>query len=98
MKNSKGSAVSAPEDEIAEGMKLLAQTEGIFTETAGGVVISGLRKLVRDGRIKPDDCTVVYITGNGYKTHQVVEDVVNPIEIAPSIDAFEEALATRVGV
>ena len=98
MKSSKGSAVSAPEEEIAESMKLLAQTEGIFTETAGGVVISGLRKLVRDGRIKPDDCTVVYITGNGYKTHQVVEDVVNPIEIAPSIDSFEEALATRVSV
>ena len=98
MKSSKGSAVSAPEEEIAESMKLLTQTEGIFTETAGGVVISGLRKLVRDGRIKPDDCTVVYITGNGYKTHQVVEDVVNPIEIAPSIDSFEEALATRVRV
>ena len=57
-----------------------------------------MRKLARDGLIKPDDCTVVYITGNGYKTHQVVEDVVNPIEIAPSIDSFEEALATRVRV
>ena len=98
IKESAGSAIAVPESEISEGIKLLAETEGIFTETAGGVVISGLRKLVRDGRIKPDDCTVVYITGNGYKTHQVVEDVVNPIEIAPSIDAFEEALATRVGV
>tara|TARA_B100001013_G_C24394895_1_gene357596 strand:+ start:48 stop:287 length:240 start_codon:yes stop_codon:yes gene_type:complete len=79
-------------------MKLLAETEGIFTETAGGVVISGLRKLVNSGQIKPDDCTVVYITGNGYKTHQIVEDVVNPINISPTIDSFEKAMAAQITV
>ncbi len=90
-----GSAVIAMEDEIVEGIQLLAQTEGIFTETAGGVVISGLRRLVNQGVIKPDEVTVAYITGNGLKTQEVVESVVNPVHISPSYDAFEEAMAGR---
>ena len=85
----------AMEDEIVEGIQLLAQTEGIFTETAGGVVISGLRRLVNQGVIKPDEVTVAYITGNGLKTQEVVESVVNPVHISPSYDAFEEAMAGR---
>jgi threonine synthase len=93
--DSNGSAVIAMEDEIVEGIQLLAQTEGIFTETAGGVVISGLRRLVNKGVIKPDELTVAYITGNGLKTQEVVESVVNPIHITPSYDAFEEAMAGR---
>jgi len=92
---SDGSAVIAMEDEIVEGIQLLAQTEGIFTETAGGVVISGLRRLVNQGVIKPDEVTVAYITGNGLKTQEVVESVVNPVHISPSYDAFEEAMAGR---
>ena len=92
---SAGSAVIAMEDEIVEGIQLLAQTEGIFTETAGGVVISGLRRLVNQGVIKPDEVTVAYITGNGLKTQEVVESVVNPVHISPSYDAFEEAMAGR---
>ena len=92
---SDGSAVIAMEDEIVEGIQLLAQTEGIFTETAGGVVISGLRRLVNKGVIKPDEVTVAYITGNGLKTQEVVESVVNPIHISPSYDAFEEAMTGR---
>ncbi|MDP6511597.1 MAG: threonine synthase [SAR202 cluster bacterium] len=92
---SDGSAVIAMEDEIVEGIQLLAQTEGIFTETAGGVVISGLRRLVNTGKIKPDEVTVAYITGNGLKTQEVVESVVNPIHISPSYDAFEEAMTGR---
>ena len=93
--DSNGSAVVAMEDEIVEGIQLLAQTEGIFTETAGGVVIAGLRRLVNKGIIKPDELTVVYITGNGLKTQEVVESVVNPIHITPSYDAFEAAMAGR---
>lgn len=93
--DSNGSAVIAMEDEIVDGIRLLAQTEGIFTETAGGVVIAGLRRLVNKGIIKPDELTVAYITGNGLKTQEVVESVVNPIHITPSYDAFEAAMAGR---
>ena len=92
IKASEGSAVMAMEDEIADGIKLLAETEGIFTETAGGVVISGLKRLVEQGRIKPDEVTVAYITGNGLKTIEAVEDVVRPVLTKPNLEAFEEAL------
>ncbi len=92
---SSGSAVTAPEDEVVEGIRLLAETEGIFTETAGGVVISGLRRLARQGLIKPDEVTVAYITGNGLKTQEVVESVVNPVYTAPDYEAFQSALAAH---
>jgi threonine synthase len=92
---SEGSAVITEEDEIAEGVKLLAETEGIFTEGAGGVAIIGLKRLVEKGRIKPDEPTVVYITGNGLKTTELVEDVVNPFLIKPTVSSFEAAMASR---
>jgi threonine synthase len=91
-----GSAVIAEEEEVAAGIKLLAETEGIFTEGAGGVVVSGLKRLVETGKIKPDEPTVVYITGNGLKTMEVVEDVVNPLEIVPTVASFEDAIAARI--
>ena len=90
-----GSAVIAEENEIAECIKLLAETEGIFTEGAGGVAIAGLRRLVERGRIAPSESVVVYITGNGLKTTEMVADVVNPIHIEPNVEAFEEAMAAR---
>jgi threonine synthase len=93
---SQGSAVIAEEHAIAEGIKLLAETEGIFTEAAGGVAICGLKRLVETGRIKPDEPTVVYITGNGLKTTEVVADTVNPLRIVPTVASFEEAFAARV--
>ncbi|MCH8110315.1 MAG: threonine synthase [Chloroflexi bacterium] len=93
--SSEGSAVIAPEDEVVEGIQLLAETEGIFTETAGGVVISGLRKLAREGIIKPDELTVAYITGNGLKTQEAVEDLIKPIFTTPDIEAFQAAMAAR---
>ena len=80
---SNGSAVVAHEDEVVEGIQLLAETEGIFTETAGGVVVSGLRRLVKKGVIKRDELTVAYVTGNGLKTQEVVEDLIHPIETTP---------------
>jgi len=93
---SRGSGTVVDEDEVAAGMKLLAQTEGIFAETAGGVAISALVRLARSGRIKPDEPTVVYITGNGLKTPDPVAGVVKPLRIKPTVASFESAMAARV--
>ncbi len=92
---SEGSAVIAEEHEVAEGIKLLAQTEGIFTEGAGGVAIAGLKRLVERGEIQPDEPTVVYITGNGLKTTEIVSDVVNPILIEGTVSAFEQSVGVK---
>ena len=89
-----GTAYAVPEEEVAEGMKLLAETEGIFTETAGGVVVSGLRYLAKSGIIRRDELTVAYITGNGLKTQEAVEDVVRALPITPTMSSFEQALST----
>ena len=86
-----GAAYAVPEEDVVEGMKLLAETEGIFTETAGGVVVAGLKYLVKSGAIKRDEATVVYITGNGLKTQEAVEDVVHPLSISPTMSSFEQA-------
>ena len=95
LKESGGSACAVPEEEVIEGMKLLAETEGIFAETAGGVVVTGLKHLMQAGRIKPHEPTVAFITGNGLKTQEAVEDVVNPLYIKPTLSSFEEALDAR---
>ena len=95
--NSGGSAYAVPEEDIVEGIKLLAETEGIFTETAGGVVVSGLKNLTDSGAIKPDELTVVYITGNGLKTQEAVDSVVDPVMVSPTMTSFEEALEKRNG-
>ena len=92
LRESNGVAYAVPEDEVVEGMKLLAETEGIFTETAGGVVVSGLKYLAATGAIKRADLTVAYITGNGLKTQEAVEDVVHPLTIEPTLSSFEQAL------
>ncbi len=79
------------DDEIIEGIKLLAQTEGIFAETAGGVTVGVLQKLAKQGIIKKQDVTVAYITGNGLKTQEaVVNSVGRPIRIPPSLVKFEQ--------
>ena len=90
-----GSAVAAREHEVVEGIRLLAETEGIFTETAGGVVIAGLRRLAKNGLIKPDEVTVAYITGNGLKTQEAVEHLVDPICTGPGYDDFLKAMNGR---
>jgi threonine synthase len=80
------------DDEIVEGMKLLARTEGIFTETAGGVTIATLKRLTEQGVIRPDECVVAYITGHGLKTLEALTGTVGPTAtIAPTIDAFTSA-------
>ena len=78
------------DEEVVDGIKLLAQTEGIFAETAGGVTVGVLRKLVKQGIIKKNDVTVAYITGNGLKTQEAVIDAVGrPVRIQPSLVSFE---------
>ena len=94
LRQSGGTAYAAPEEDVVEGMKLLAETEGIFTETAGRVVICALKYLVKTGAIKRDEVTVAYITGNGLKTQEAVEDVVHPLPITPTMSSFEQALAS----
>ena len=95
LEESGGSAQSVPENQVVEGIKLLASTEGIFTETAGGVVISGLKHLAESGALQKDELVVAYITGNGLKTQEAVEQVVNPLEVRPMLSSFEEALRER---
>ncbi|MBI4198167.1 MAG: pyridoxal-phosphate dependent enzyme, partial [Chloroflexi bacterium] len=95
IQESNGTATAVLEEEVVEGMKLLAETEGIFAETAGGVVVSGLKRLAQQGVIKPDELTVAFITGNGLKTLEAVASVVKPLLIKPNLEAFEGALHAR---
>lgn len=79
------------DEEIVEGMKLLAKTEGIFTETAGGVTVWVTKKLIQQGRIGKDELTVISITGNGLKTQEAVMDKIGkPIIIEPSFSSFQK--------
>lgn len=91
LEKTKGSAGAVSDKEIIEGIKLLARTEGIFTEPAGGVVVGTLKKLIEEGKIDSDERTVIYITGNGLKTQEVVANILSePYRIKPTIDSFRE--------
>lgn len=91
--DSGGWGEEASDDEIVEGIKLLASTEGIFTETAGGVTVAVTKKLIEDGKIPKDESIVISITGNGLKTQEAVNrKVVDTIKIKPNINSFETEL------
>jgi threonine synthase len=92
-RSSGGSIDSVSDDEIREGIKLLAQTTGIFTETAGGVTTAVLAKLAERGEIDPDERVVVYITGEGLKTLDTARGTFETWEIEPNVEAFDQAAA-----
>jgi threonine synthase len=84
-----GAMAHVSDEEVVEGIQLLASTEGVFSETAGGVTVATLRKLLREGKIDPDAETVVFNTGDGLKTIDVVAAESGPtVTIAPSFSAF----------
>ena len=84
-----GAVEDVTDEQVREGIVLLARTEGVFTETAGGTTVAVLKKLVESGRLDPELETVVINTGHGLKTLDSVSDRVGPAAtIAPSYDAF----------
>ena len=93
-----GGIDSVSDDEIRDGIRLLAQTTGIFTETAGGVTTAVLAKLAQRGEIDPDERVVAYITGEGLKTLDAVRGTFESTHIAPSVESFEQAIERRAGV
>ena len=94
-----GGAVDAVTDEeIEQGIKLLAETTGIFTETAGGVTTAVLKKLAERGDVDPDERVVAIITGEGLKTLDVVRGTFDAYEIDASYDDFEQRVDLPAGV
>jgi threonine synthase len=91
-----GGVDSVSDQEIREGIKLLAETTGIFTETAGGVTVGVRRKLAERGAIGEGERVVVYITGEGLKTLDATRDTFQMHEIDPSLDSFEAEFRQEV--
>jgi threonine synthase len=98
MSETGGAGAAVSDEEVVEGIRLLAETEGIFAETAGGVTIAGLRRLVQAGKVQPDELVVACVTGAGLKTQEAVSDVLPPaLHVQPNIESFESALLERHG-
>jgi threonine synthase len=89
-----GAVEDVTDEEVVEGIRLLARTEGIFAETAGGVTVATAKKLVAAGKLDPDAETVLLITGDGLKTLDAVQDRIGPkATVPPNTAAVREALA-----
>jgi threonine synthase len=87
------------DDEVVQGIQLLAETEGIFTEPAGGVTVAATRRLIQQGAVTDDGPIVICITGNGYKTSEVMHGRgVEPIRIGRSLAEFEAIQGTAAVV
>jgi threonine synthase len=97
-RSSGGGIDSVTDDEIRAGIRLLAQTAGIFTETAGGVTIATLKKLAERGEIGAEERVVAVITGEGLKTLDAVRGTFETWEIDASVDSFEAAARDRHAV
>jgi threonine synthase len=88
-----GAVEDVSDEEVVSAIRLLARTEGIFAETAGGVTVATAKKLIETGKLDPDQETVLLITGDGLKTLDAVQDHVGPkATVPPSADAVNEAL------
>ena len=94
VRNSGGVGEHATDPEIVEAIKLLASTEGIFTETAGGVTLAATKKLIDSGHIGRDESIVIAITGNGLKTIEALENKTDTTHIIlPQLNAFRKLMA-----
>ncbi len=94
VKESGGWGEAVTDEEIVDGIKLLARTEGIFTEPAGGTTVAVTKKLIQEGRIPRDESIVISVTGNGYKTLEAVTGAVEqPFRIPAKLQAFDELYA-----
>ena len=97
VKETGASAAMVSDDEILDAVQLLARTEGIFTEAAGGTTLAATRALVQRGVIKPGESVVVCITGNGFKTAEVMFDrVARPTQIGRSLADFDRAIGSQI--
>src|SRR5712671_3665097 len=97
MKETSGAAEDVTDDEVREGIKLLAEHEGIFAETAGGVTVGVAKKLIASGKIPSNDSAVLCVTGNGLKTLDALNGTLgHPREIKPSLREFEALIANEV--
>ncbi len=94
MQRTHGGATAVSDPEVVEGIQLLAQSEGVFAETAGGVTIAGLRQALSNDLLDPDEPTVAFITGGGLKTADAVAPhLTQPIPVEGTIQSFERAFA-----
>jgi threonine synthase len=95
VRESGGAIDSVTDEEIVDAIRLLARTEGIFAETAGGVTVATLAKLAARGVIRRDERVVAFVTGNGLKTIEAVSTRCGPTAtVAPTLGAFEAAIET----
>jgi threonine synthase len=96
LRASGGSAAAVPDEAIVDGIRLLASTEGIFTEPAGGTTVAATRQLAADGRIPADEPVVICVTGNGYKTTEALEGrTAPPVRLGRAFREFEEYWRSR---
>jgi threonine synthase len=96
VRRTNGAVAAVSDEEIIEGIRLLARTEGIFAETAGGVTVATLAKLAAAGVIRPDERVVIYVTGNGLKTVEALAGSVGPsATISPTLQAVAELIDTE---
>jgi threonine synthase len=98
VKETGASAAMVTDEEILDAVQLLARTEGIFTEAAGGTTVAATRALMKRGVIKPGESVVICVTGNGFKTAEVMFDrVARPTQIGRSLADFDRAIGSRIG-